>query len=170
MSWLNLPLIQRVGRKVVISVVKALQNTIKWKRRGYFLYFSGYFTVEPLITHSSWHASRLARELIIPQKNSKLSPRAAREVTASTASRSGAHSKRNSLLNAGASDSAKAAAGEMRKMSNIPKLQAHTKRSSCRGVKVSAHNKELCESALTLLWLPCPAATATRSSPCGLLS
>lgn len=44
----------------------------------------------------------------------------------------------------------KAAAGKMRNMSNIPKLQAHTKRSSCCSMKVAAHNKEVSESALTL--------------------
>ncbi|KAL7398201.1 hypothetical protein ABVT39_005892 [Epinephelus coioides] len=58
--------------------------------------------------------------------------------------------------------------GKMRNMSNIPKLPAHTKQqSSCRSssVKVAAHNKEVSESALTLQWLCCPAATGTHSSP-----
>lgn len=44
----------------------------------------------------------------------------------------------------------KAVAGKMRNMSKIPKLQADTKRSSCCSVKVAAHNKEVCESVLTL--------------------
>lgn len=53
----------------------------------------------------------------------------------------------------------------MRNMSNIPKLQAHTKRSSCCGTKVAAHNKEVPESALTSQWLSCTAVTAAHSSP-----
>lgn len=51
----------------------------------------------------------------------------------------------------------------MRNMSNIPKLQAHTKRSSCCSMKVAAHNKELSGKALTLqtaLLAPLPRAHA----------
>lgn len=45
----------------------------------------------------------------------------------------------------------------MRNMSNIPKLPAHTERSSCCSVKVGAHNKEECERTLTSQWPSCPA-------------
>lgn len=52
----------------------------------------------------------------------------------------------------------------MRNMSNIPKLPAHAKRSRCSGMKVPAHNKEVCGRALTSQRLPYSAATDTGSA------
>lgn len=170
-SWQNPTGIQSWRENVHVTEPKSLVATpkhciitLQYVARVYFLYSSGWDTNKPLITRFSCLANLLACELIIPQQTLHK----VRETCKgpNNYSASGRQVEEELPVKQVRLWISKAAAGKMRNMSDIPKLQAHTKQSSCCSVKVVAHNKELSESALTSQWLRYPAVKATHSTLC----